>query len=372
MDKRKVCMLSPIHQYHDTRVFYRTAKTLQNFGYNVTLFAKNKKKIEIIDNIVIKKTADVSNLFRFFYWFILFVRAIKEKADIYHLHNPDTIPIAICLKLFGKKVIYDTHEDFSQRILIRDWIPLFLRKTIALIIHKLEKKLGKICDSMIVTQEQLQKKIPGSVLIKNAPVIDKSLLAEVEKESKKIKKKEKMIIYAGHILSEKRGIKNMIKAVEYANKKVSIGFWLAGKMVSVSYYNELKAMSAWRYVDYLGFLRYEEAMAYTACADMGLAVIPDIADHQFASANKLYEYQTFGIPFISSDFRLWKKELEKVNSGYFVSPDNIQAIGEKIIHLSGSRKTAYQMGANGKKYIEKEFNWNIEGQKLITLYEDIL
>ena len=37
----------------------------------------------------------------------LFRLALKEKADIYSFHDPELIPIALLLKLLGKKVIYE-------------------------------------------------------------------------------------------------------------------------------------------------------------------------------------------------------------------------------------------------------------------------
>jgi hypothetical protein len=55
-----------------------------------------------------------SRLKRFLKLPYVFYLSLVKNADIYHCHNPDSIPIALMLKAFGKNVVYDTHEDFLR------------------------------------------------------------------------------------------------------------------------------------------------------------------------------------------------------------------------------------------------------------------
>ena len=52
------------------------------------------------------------------------------KADIYHIHDPELLLIALKLKKRNKKVIYDAHEDLPRQILTKHWIPKIIRKPI--------------------------------------------------------------------------------------------------------------------------------------------------------------------------------------------------------------------------------------------------
>jgi len=58
--------------------------------------------------------------------------ALSQRADIYHFHDPELLPVGVLLKLFTRaKGIYDSHEVVSQPILTKHWIPAPLRRPLA-------------------------------------------------------------------------------------------------------------------------------------------------------------------------------------------------------------------------------------------------
>lgn len=371
---KKVCILAPVHPYDDVRVFQKEAKTLCENGYKVTLFARAEKDM-IIDGIQIKKVpAYKKRLQRFLYHPILFLKALKTNSDVYHLHNPDTLLMGFLFKAIGKKVIYDTHEDFSKRILMREWIPMRLRKIVAIMVEYLEKKAAQYFDACIVTQPQLSDKMgPKTILIENAPVLDNSLTKRAYDLANNIKKEKNLIrlIYVGGI-SKYRGIKETILVLENVNKQIPCRLWLIGPCFEKGFLQELQKMDGWKYVDYLGQLPQDKAFAYMISSDIGIVTILDIGDHATTSPNKLHEYQRFGLPFIASNFKQWIKKVGKTQSGIFVNPSDIDEIGKCVINLARDEKLREIMGKNGQQYIFNEFNWNIESKKLIEVYNKLI
>lgn len=372
--RKEICILAPVHPYNDVRVFQKEAKTLCENGYKVTLFARVDKDVTI-DGIQIKKVPKYKRRFqRFLYQPILFLKALKTNSDVYHLHNPDTLLMGFLLKAIGKKVIYDTHEDFSKRILMREWIPLRLRKIVAIMVEYLEKKAAQYFDACIVTQPQLKDKMgPKTILIENAPVLENTLTKSAYDLANNIEKEKNLIrlIYVGGI-SKNRGIKETILVLENVNKQIPCRLWLIGPCFEEGFLQELQKMDGWKYVDYLGQLSQDRAFAYMISSDIGIVTILDVGDHATTSPNKLHEYQRFGLPFIASNFKQWIKKVGKTQSGVFVNPSDIDEISKCVINLAKDEKLRKFMKKNGQQYIFNEFNWNIESKKLIELYNKLI
>ena len=88
----KVCILTSVHPSLDRRVFHKEAKTLVKAGYNVVLIAQHNGK-EIVDGVKIVPLPTPKNRFerRTKVVWRLFRLALKEKAPIYHFHDPELI-----------------------------------------------------------------------------------------------------------------------------------------------------------------------------------------------------------------------------------------------------------------------------------------
>ena len=75
--------------------------------------------------------------------------ALAENADIYHFHDPELIPAGIMLKLKGKKVIYDVHEDYPQHMLSKIWIPSPFRRMASWFVWQMEKFVARSIDAIV-------------------------------------------------------------------------------------------------------------------------------------------------------------------------------------------------------------------------------
>src|SRR5262245_62463499 len=99
----RVIIVAPVHIYDDVRVFQKEAKSLAANGYHVTLIARTDR-LRFVEGVKILPAPVAPNrLKRFLSLFRVFKMALAEQGEIYHLHNPDTIPVAFGLKLFGKR-----------------------------------------------------------------------------------------------------------------------------------------------------------------------------------------------------------------------------------------------------------------------------
>ncbi|GAH82849.1 unnamed protein product, partial [marine sediment metagenome] len=137
----KICILTSVHPPFDGRVFHKEAKALVKGGYSVALIAQHTKE-ETVDGVRIVPLPKPKNRFERMtkvVWKLLKL-ALKEKADVYHFHDPELIPVGVILKFFGKKVIYDIHENVPKQILNKDWVGnVYVRRLVAFITNIVEK-----------------------------------------------------------------------------------------------------------------------------------------------------------------------------------------------------------------------------------------
>lgn len=372
MNKEKVCIFAPVHSYDDIRIFKKEAVSLANDGYKIVLIAKSEND-KVINRVkIIPAPKYKTRLQRFLLQPIYLKEILKQKPTIVHLHNPDTLLIGFILKLLNKKVVYDTHEDFSERILVREWIPPGLRNIISKVITNLEKKASQKFDRVIVTQQEILSRMDKrAVVINNAPLIKEEIVTDAEERSKSItyeKKPDYRLIYIGGI-SKIRGIKELIKSLELVNKKINVRLTLIG-YESDDVLDEVRGYDSWKYVDYFGFLKQEDAFAHLVKADIGMATILDRGDHSKTSANKIYEYLLFNKYIICTNFKKWQDELSHLNNCSFVNPENIEELANEIVNVC-TNKFGKEDFLNGKQYILEKCNWNIEEKKLLEIYHNL-
>ena len=71
---------------------------------------------------------------------------MRERADLYHFHDPELLWVGVLLKLRGFRVIYDVHEDVPKQIMSKPWIPRWARPIISKAVHLVEQLGARIVD----------------------------------------------------------------------------------------------------------------------------------------------------------------------------------------------------------------------------------
>jgi glycosyltransferase involved in cell wall biosynthesis len=294
--------------------------------------------------------------------------AVREDADLYHFHDPDVIFTGLLLKLLGRKVVYDVHEDYPKQILSKDWIrPSILRKVISKVFNFVEKFSAGIYDSVVVATPDISSNFPSrkTTIVRNYPVL--SLMEHQDSTAEKEANSPPIVIYAGG-LSRVRGTRELITSMGVLAGAVRL--YLLGPWLSESFRKECQETPGYEYTEYIGSLPLQEVYQYMRMADVGMAVLYPIKNYLTSLPIKAYEYMYTGLPMIMSDFPLWKEVFGQC--AVFVDPHDPEDIADKIRYLLNNPKQADKMVEIGRGLTKNEYNWEKESNSLEELYGDIL
>ena len=133
----KVCHFTTVHNHYDVRIFFRECNSILKAGFEVDLIAPAEKDQNVHGINIISIPKYNSRLKRFFLGqFYLILKLRLKDYSLYHFHDPELLFIGVVLKLMGKKVVYDIHENVAEQIKTKEWLPL--RKLFSLIYKAIE------------------------------------------------------------------------------------------------------------------------------------------------------------------------------------------------------------------------------------------
>lgn len=362
----KVCHLTTVHPSLDIRIFQKECKTLAKAGYEVVLIAQHDKN-ETIEGVQIIAVPMARNRLHRMYGltYKAFKLALKQKADIYHFHDPELLPLGVILRWLGKKVIYDVHEDVPQDMLTKEWIPTFFRRPASIFLRALENWASKHINIIVAATPFIRDRFRQlgcrAVDVNNYPILSELHLPNVDWSQK-----ERAVCYVGSI-SEIRGIFEMVEAIGQTDVKLL----LAGQFSPLSLRDKAAALPGWANVKELGQLNRTEVVKMLSKSMAGLVLFHPVPSHLDAQPNKMFEYMSAGIPIIVSNFPLWKEIVEENGCGIYVDPLNPAKIAGAIKRVVKNPKESKQMGKNGRRAVKEKYNWENEGARLLKLYEEI-
>lgn len=365
---KKICHLSSVHPRFDTRIFYKECSSLAKAGYDVSLIIADGGKNEMRNSVRIYGVEKQNSRLRRMLLtpITLYKTAINLNADIYHIHDPELIPLGLKLKKRKKIVIFDSHESIEKQLLSKP----YFNHTLAQIFSKFYSIYERLTVSnfdFIVTatpfiRDNFSKLHNKVVDINNYPII-----GELQSKSKNILKCN-CLAYVGGITSI-RGIKQMVKALELC--KTNVRLKIAGNFSPKTLREKIIQYKGWEKVDELGYLNRKEIQKLLSEVQAGLVLYLPVPNYIDAQPNKMYEYMSAGVPVIASHFPLWKDIIEGEKCGICVDPTDPQAIAESIDWVINHPKDANLMGINGLNCIHSKYNWNIEEKKLIDAYKNL-
>lgn len=338
---------------------------------NVITVAKDKDKGTVNENgILIKRLEPFLRYGNGAFLPQLFL-GLKD-FDVVHLHYPffgsaEVIYLAKAVLCQRFKLVIHYHMDTPALS--------FTAKALSVFSRLIEKRLFKIADAITYASESyMEKSAVSDFFVKNK---QKFILLPFGVDTERFKPRPaletpntKYILFVGGLDKAHyfKGIENLLRASQHILSD-TLHLRIVGKGDMEDDYKKLaKDLGINEFVDFAGGASDEDLVKHYQGAS--LLVLPSINGHE-AFGIVLLEAFACGVPVVASNLPGVSSVFSNGVQGFFVEPNNIDDLKEKIQTMFADENKRRIMGDNARHLAEDKYSFESIMKNLKNLYENL-
>ena len=342
----------------DQRV-YKEVCTMKNAGHDIEIITPHKSTKETIFEDI-KCHCIASNGVPSSIAFKILNKALNKKYDLFYCHELDPLVYSTVLKGLTKKpVIWDCHEYLVP-------MKLELQGKLASILTDLAIRFcAPKVDQIITVDNRLAKNLTRFGKVAVIPNYPK--LSDFNFKLNKKRNNEIIALYVGS-LTERRGIKMILKSIKKVKMKNNIKLRIAG-----GFYDKELEFWAKKYdkennleIEWLGWVNYKKLAPIISTSDFGLFMNQPGPRYLKGLPTKIFEYMLMGLPVVSATGPLLKALISRNKIGINVDSTDIDSITEGIENMIKLNDWE-EMGKRGKKLVSTKYCWEAKEAKLLDI-----
>jgi len=298
--------------------------------------------------------------------------ARRSDAALYQYYSPEFIFWGRRLRSATRRpVVFDCMEDFEGYVRQRRGIPNVLRRPLSLFVRRQLQLAARSCDAVIVadqgTANILRPYARRVLTLHNFPPF--ALFSDLQPTSAE---KSYDVVYHGSIPRYHLEVCLAIDAV-LAERGYHLRWRFIGRLPEIDWFTrELDRRGINNRFSISGLIPYDQIAREVVKAKIGLIPLPNLPKFQTNIPQKLFEFMALEMPVVMSDLPPSRPFVGDEACAFLVPWDDYHAYADAIIRLLQDQGLCRQMGAEGRRRVMREYNWERESQKLIDLYMELL
>ncbi|MFB6271837.1 MAG: glycosyltransferase [Salinibacter sp.] len=367
--QRRVVHVTTVHHPADPRIFHKQLASLRDAGFDAHLIAPHECDEQVQGISIHALPRPDTRGHRLALQPQVFRRARALDAALYQVHDPELLPLAGLLKrTTGATIVYDMHENYRSKgaLLGRG-------------LRALERWAFRWLDHVLIAEESYRS-IVGDHPVPHTYIGNyfRPIGIEEGDGTLEISETPMRLLYTG-TLSASRGFRTMI---DLAGQIRRTGRPETLDLVGVCHHDDQHAWAEKRIrseglgkvLERNGWDTYVQPSAmppHYRRADVGLALCESHPNHVDSLPTKFYEYLHYGLPFICSDFPLWRRFVEQHGCGATVPPGEPDAVLD-ILDAWQAHPDQYRQYAENARAAAPQYRWETMGNRLVDRYRALL
>ncbi len=367
----RVLHLSVVHRPDDPRIHERECRTLAQAGYEVMYLAPGAERGRDSWG-VLRAPLPVRSRSTRFLSSVEIMEALRAlRPDVLHVHDPELLTLFPAARALVPRLVYDMHEYVPESVAGKPYIPAGVRPVASRTTALAQRSLAALGSGVVVvTGDQLAAL--GSapklrLVLPNYPRVERfegatpvaGLAADPRLK----------LIYVGS-LSRARGCTVMLDVMEQLEPDAAV-LYLGGTFNDPALETEVVARLAAGLDDrvkLLGRIAPAELPEHLAAADV--VWVPSIPTSQYSNPavpTKLFEGMAMRLAALVSNLPGRGELVRLEECGLAVEP-SVDGHLRGLRRLLANRSTLPQMGARGRRAVERRYSWEAVQGDLVDFY----
>jgi len=347
----------------------KQAKTLASAGYLVKVLCwdRNKEypkydKLSYYDVVRYQMKAPTASnllfLYMLFWWAYILYYTLKNKFNIIHACDLDTLPPVILTRFVkGCRIVYDIRDSYAEKILN---LPNIVRNLIRII----DRILMNFVDAILICDTKRMGYLGNIPKVKPVEVIMN--VPEFRNIESVPRRNSDLIINFCGFVHENRGIYQICDAVKDLDNITLEIIGPCHDETIIDYINQVKNAR------YYGQVKHDKSLKFMKTSDLVVALYaPTIMAHRYPNSNKVFEAMFCGKPILTNYGTSLADFVIENEIGYVVDYNDIAAMKAIITKILNQSSDSMKYGINGYRLFESQYNWEIMGLKLVRIYENL-
>jgi len=275
---------------------------------------------------------------------------------------------------FFKPVVYDVHENYPDEMMVREWIPNFLRRVLRFGVYWVQFICSMKIRNVVLVAPSYDLGFTNShfrkIYFRNLATLE--LLAGVAPDY--LTRQAAVIFTGSQYLSN--GTLLYLDIAEICKHTIpDVPFYMTDRFGSQTFRQQVLDSIKRRgltNVEFLPNVKPHDLMQIMNRATIAVSPSLRVPKQIKAFRTKSCEYMAASLPILASDL---PQEIEMIGDsrcGILAQPENPQSFADGIVTLVRDREYAFTLGKNGQKAFLEKYSWESELPKLLAFYGQIL